>query len=76
LSFQVANFRVEILIPDDGCYDANCNYHGHGKGGDRRDPPLQRSNSSKDAHDEEHAKNNEADSPFPDRQFVLPHVWR
>src|SRR5262249_51104754 len=76
LSSQVANLRVEILIPDDGCYHADCNDHGHCKGGDRRDPPLQSSDGSKDAHDEnnEHAKNNEADSPFPDRQFVLTHV--
>jgi len=78
LSTQVANLRVEILIPENGCYHADCNDHGHCKGGDRRDPPLQSSDDSKDAHDEnnEHAKNNEADSPFLDRQFVLTHVWR
>ena len=68
---QVANLRVEILIPDDGCYHADCNDHGHCKGGDRRDPPLKSSDGRKDAHDEnnEHAKNNEADSPFPDSQM-------
>jgi hypothetical protein len=46
LSSQVANLRVEILIPDNGCYHADCNDHGHCKGGDRRDPPLQSSDSS------------------------------
>jgi hypothetical protein len=37
---------------------------------------LKSGDGRKDAHDEnnEHAKNNEADSPFPDRQFVLTHV--
>jgi len=69
LSSQVANLRVEILIPENGCYHADCNDHGHCKGGDRRDPPLQSSDDSKDAHDEnnEHAKNNEADSPMGKR---------
>jgi hypothetical protein len=72
-----ASTAAEISIATDNNRDhADCNDHGHCKGGDCHDPPLKGGDGSKDPHDHsnDHDKNSEPGSPFAHRQFVLTHL--